>query len=94
MPYADASYALPFQATSPTSRDAAIKAAAFVGKQGELVYAWYADQVDGGTQKEAATALGLERSSVCARTRALELAGRAVKTDRRRAGCAVYEVRR
>lgn len=93
MPYADQSYALPFTSGSETSREAAIKAADFVGQQGEVVYAWFADQIEGGTQREASEALQIGRPSICARTRALELAGRLVKTENRRQGCAVYIAR-
>ena len=93
MPYAlPASYELPFQSTSDTSRDAALKAARFVGQQGLDVMGWFRAQGEhGGTQRECSEALGIGRPSVCARVNALEKQGRMVKTDERRAGCAVYK---
>ena len=67
MPYLDVNYALPFQSGSGTSRDAALRARQFVGKQGLAVLAWFqARDVVGGTQKECSAALGIARASVCA----------------------------
>lgn len=93
MPYLDpASYELPFQSDSDTSRAAAVKARDFVGRQGIKVLCWFEDQGQhGGTQKECAAALGLGRPSVCARVNALERHGVVVKTTARRDGCAVYK---
>lgn len=92
MPYIlPASYELPFQSGSDTSRDAAVKAAAFIGPQGETVLAWFRKRGrHGGTQKEAATALGIARASIAARVNALEKAGQLVKWTGRRDGCAIY----
>lgn len=82
---------LPYQPASATSRDAAERARAFVGPQGERVRAWYQQRgAAGGTQAEASAALSIGRPSICARTRALEELGQLVKTEARRQGCAVY----
>ena len=94
MPYLHTDLNLPFQSESDTSKDAAQLAERFVGPQGERVY----DVIlrcgsCGVTQKELAVDLNMGRPSICARVRALELAGRVVKTARRRSGCCVYEVR-
>lgn len=91
MPYLDpANYELPFASKSDTSRDAALKAQRFVGKQGIEVLAWFMAQGErGGTQKECERA-GFTRSSVCARVNALEKVGNLMKTEQRRDGCAVY----
>lgn len=93
MPYLDpVNRALPFQSGSDTSRDAAVRAAKFIGQQGLDVLAWFeARGPQGGTQKECAAALDIGRPSICARVRALEEAGRVRKTEARRGGCAVYE---
>jgi hypothetical protein len=95
MPYLHpTSYELPFQSGSDTSRDAARKAQRFVSRQGWEVLAWFRDRGEvGGTQREASQALGIERSSMCARCNALEKVGNLVKTTERRGGCAVYTVR-
>lgn len=92
MPYIDsANYELPYHAESETSRAAALKAKAFVGRQGLTVLAFFISRdTYGATQIEASTALNIGRPSMCARVRALEQQGELVKTDRRRAGCAVY----
>ena len=91
MPYTNSSPSLPFSEPT-TSRDAALKARRFVGKQGRDVLAWFRERGSyGGTQKEAAAALDIGRASICARVNALEKAGQLVKsiTDRREA-CSVY----
>lgn len=81
----------PYQIGSDTSKDAAKKAQDFVCEQGWKVYGWLQKQGErGGTQKEAAGKLGLGRPSLCARFRALEQGKWIVKTEHRRAGCAVY----
>lgn len=92
MPYMlPASYELPFHSGSDTSRDAAIRAQQFVGPQGETVLAWFRTRGrQGGTQKEAAAALDMERSSIAARVHALEKAGQLLKWTGRRDGCAIY----
>src|SRR5689334_14322653 len=92
MPYLDsANRELPFQSGSDTSRDAAVRAQRYVGEQGIRVLPWFIERGDhGGTQREAHEALGIERSSICARVNALEAVGNLVKTERRRGGCAVY----
>jgi hypothetical protein len=92
MPYADPpNYELPFQSGSDTSRDAALKARDFIGKQGRDVLAWFTVRaLNGGTQMEASAALGIARASICARVHALEKVGKLRKTDERRQGCAVY----
>jgi hypothetical protein len=89
VPYVDSlTPELPFQSSSDTSHDAAVAAQDFVGKQGEVVYRWFVGKRSGATQKEASDALGIARASMCARVRALEMAGRLVKTAARRDGCA------
>lgn len=95
MPYLEpASYELPFQGASDTSRAAAVKARDFVGRQGMIVLRWFAARgQQGGTQAEASTALGIGRPSICARVRALEQRGELVKTDRRHGGCAIYTIK-
>lgn len=90
MPYLGTNYELPFQSQSPTSHDAAVAAAEFIGLQGERVFEWFERQAGGATQREASEALGIGRPSMCARVRALELAGRLVKCSGRRQGCAIY----
>lgn len=91
MPYASLTRDLPFAAGSETSRDAALEAAQFVGRQGLAVLAWFQGcGVQGGTQKEASAALNIGRPSICARVRALEQQGQLWKTTDRRRGCAVY----
>ena len=86
-----ANYELPFQSGSDTSRSAAVRAQRFVGKQGIEVLAWFVERGEfGGTQKECARALDMERASVCARVNALEKVGNVRKTTERRAGCFVY----
>jgi len=95
MPYLHSStYELPFASGSDTSRAAAKRAEAFVGPQGADVLRWFIERgARGGTQKEAAAALGLGRPSVCARVNALEKCGWLIKSvSERRAGCAVYFV--
>ncbi len=92
MPYTSG---IPFAPNSPTSYEAALRAAPFVAEQGVKVYRWLSTRGDsGGTQKEAAVALGMERPSLCARFNALEERLAIEKTDERRGGCAVYRVRR
>lgn len=87
----DFEFPTPYQRGSDTSRDAAIRAQAFVGEQGATVYAWIASQgAHGGTQKEAERALGIGRPSLCARFRALELTSAILKTGERRGSCVVY----
>lgn len=95
MPYADpANYELPFQSGSDTSRDAAVKAQKFVGRQGIEVLAWFVERgARGGTQREASQQLMIARASMAARVHALEKVGNLVKTAERRDGCAVYVVR-
>ncbi|MPZ20116.1 MAG: hypothetical protein GEV06_19695 [Luteitalea sp.] len=92
MPWLDsANQELPFQSGSATSRDAAVGAARFVGKQGEAVLhfiRWTGNH--GCTQKEASASLTIARASVAARFNALELRGDIRKTDERREACAVY----
>lgn len=92
MPYLDSpNYELPFASGSDTSRDSAVKAQKFVGRQGIEVLAWVVQRgAFGGTQKEAARELEIERASVCARVNALEKVGKLRKTTERREGCVVY----
>jgi hypothetical protein len=92
MPYLQpASYELPFDSASETSRAAAERARDFVGRQGLEVLHWFQDQgAIGATQKEASAALGIDRPSMCARVHALEKRGDLVKTTERRDGCFVY----
>ena len=68
MPYLQpASYELPFQSQSDTSREAAKRAEAFVGPQGADVLRWFLERgARGGTQREASEALGISRASMCA----------------------------
>lgn len=81
----------PYQRSSETSKAAAIKAEPFIAAQGRTVSAWIGRQGErGGTQKEAAAALGIGRPSLCGRFRALELTSRILKTGERRGGCRVY----
>lgn len=81
----------PYQASSPTSRAAAVKAQAFVGQQGETVLAAIQKTGERGlTQKEAKAVTGIDRPSLAARFNALERCRLIVKTDRKREGCAVY----
>lgn len=90
-----ASYELPFDSASDTSRDAAVRAERFVCAQGLEVLHWMQDQgAHGATQKEASDALRIGRPSICARFHALEKRGALVKTTQRRDGCAVYQVPR
>ena len=104
MPATIAARARPIRASvqatlwSETSREAAVRARSFVGPQGEQVYAvieyWSDDPGYGITQPELAERLSLGRPSVCARVRALELAGRIEKIPGvKRDGCAAYRVR-
>lgn len=86
-----ASYELPFESGSDTSRDAAERAKGFVGRQGRLVLDWITDQGNyGATQKEVSAALAIDRASVCARVHALDKRGDLLKTTERREGCSVY----
>lgn len=89
-----ASYELPFQSQSPTSRDAAVEAKKFSGKQSASVLAWFQERgACGGTQKECAAALNLGRPSVCARVNHLEHVGLLIKSvSERRHRCSVYFV--
>lgn len=81
----------PFASRSDTSYEAALHAQAFVSEQGVTVFRWLRTTgASGGTQKEAAAALGIARPSLCARFKALEDAGAIRKTAKRRAGCAAY----
>lgn len=91
MPYLDSiNRELPFN-QAETSRDAAVKARDFVGRQGVQVLCWFEGRgAYGGTQREAAEALGIGRPSICARVNALEAQGCLVKSEQRRLGCAVY----
>jgi predicted XRE-type DNA-binding protein len=85
---------VPYQRSSATSKEAARRARAFIGQQGETVAHWFqARGLSGATQKQCSAALGISRASVCARVNALERAGRLVKTARRIDGCAVYRSR-
>jgi hypothetical protein len=60
----------PFAVGSETSYEAALHARAFVSEQGVKVFRWLRDHGDyGGTQKEAAAALNIERPSLCAGSR-------------------------
>ena len=91
MPY---TAGVPFAPGSDTSYEAALRAAPFVAEQGVKVYRWLRTRgASGGTQKEAAFALSLERPSLCARFKALEQHTAIEKTPGRRGGCAVYRVR-
>jgi hypothetical protein len=95
MPYAQPDlFEAPYQGGSETSHAAAVKAADFVGEQGEKVLAWVQQRgAYGATQKEAAEDLFKDRGkrpSMCARFRALELRGDLVNTRAKRDGCAVY----
>lgn len=84
----------PYASGSETSRASAVKARDFIGPQGERVWQYVAAQgMRGATQKEARVALGIDRPSLCARFRALQLRGRLIKTAQRRGACAVYEAR-
>jgi hypothetical protein len=87
-----AQHELPYRYGSSTSEAAARAAERFVGPQGIEVWFWLRAQgARGGTQREASTALGLGRPSVCARFHALEQRGEIRKvagTTRER--CAVY----
>lgn len=81
----------PYQPGSDTSKDAAERARAFVGQQGDRVLAWIRSVGEhGATQKEAAQALKIGRPSLCARFRALEQLKAITKTTARRGGCVVY----
>lgn len=83
----------PFAVGSETSFEAALKAKAFVSKQGLDVFGWLKGRgMHGGTQSEAEVALKIRRQSLCARFRGLEKAGAIRKTSRKRDGCQVYEV--
>lgn len=85
----------PFQRGSDTSKEAAVKALAFVAEQGWKVLAWIEAQGEhGATQKEAEAALDIGRPSLCARFRALEQTSMILKTGKRRQGCRVYRVMR
>lgn len=83
----------PFAAGSETSCDAALKARAFVSKQGLDVYHWLQGRgASGGTRKEAEDDLGMKTQSLCARLKALEDAGAIRKTSEKRDGCVVYAI--
>lgn len=83
----------PHQRGSETSRDAASRAAKFVGPQGERLYAFLlACGEFGATDREAHVVTGIERQSICPRRRALMFQGRVVKSSEVREGCAVYKV--
>jgi hypothetical protein len=91
MPYTATTPSLPFQSQSDTSRDAAIRAQSFAGKQAATVLGWFAIRgAQGGTQRECSEQCGYARASVAARVNALERAGLLVKTSERREHCAVY----
>lgn len=92
MPYArPSSYELPFHSQSDTSRDAAVKAEKFVGKQGREVLDWFRSRgIVGATQREASEALGIARASMAARVHALEQQGKLRKTTARALGCFIY----
>lgn len=83
---------VPFAAGSPTSYEAAIRVAPYVGEQGLKVWRWLRSRKEyGGTQKEAAAVLSMGRPSLAARFKALKDAGWILKHEEdRRAGCAVY----
>lgn len=87
-----ATYELPFASGSDTSEAAARRAERFVGPQGVTVWTWLQQQGPrGGTQREASTALGVGRPSICARFHALEQRGEIRKlAGTTRAHCAVY----
>lgn len=89
MPYIETR---PYAAQSDTSRDAALRAKAFVYRQGLEVYRYLASCGSrGATQKEVSAALGIGRPSCCARFKALEDAGAIRKVEySRRDGCTVY----
>ena len=93
MPYLDsANYDLPYASESETSRDAAVQARKFVGRQGLTVLAWFVSRgAYGGTQREASAALVIGRPSIAARVHALEATKRLVKVAGvRRGGYQVY----
>jgi hypothetical protein len=105
MPYLDtANQALPFQAGSDTSHDAAVEAQAFAGTQQARYLAWLTSKgAHGGTDAEAEAELGMRRQSICARRGELMKRGAVGPrgwtygdTDRphdahvRRGGCAVW----
>ncbi len=86
-------HGVPYAPGSDTSYEAALRASAFVCQQGLRVYRWVRAQgPHGATQKEAETALGITRQSLCARFKALEDVDAVQKTARRRGGCGVYVV--
>lgn len=94
MPYLHpATYELPFQAQSETSRNAAVRAGGFHLSQRARILAWFQDQgARGGTQIECARCLGIARASVAPRVNEMWDEGRGPleKTAARRGGCFVY----
>jgi DNA-binding MarR family transcriptional regulator len=93
MPYLTSAPSLPFSEPT-TSRDAAIRAQSFAGKQAATVLGWFAIRgAHGGTQRECSEQCGYARASVAARVNALEKAGLIVKSvSERRDKCAVYYI--
>jgi hypothetical protein len=80
---------LPYQGTLDwTSHEAATKARRFAGRQGTRLLAWYRSRGEAGsTDHEAAVALGMARSSICARRNELMVSGLVERRgDRRRVG--------
>jgi hypothetical protein len=91
MPYTATTPSLPFQSSSETSRDAAIRMVPCAGRQSATVLGWFSLRgALGGTQRECSEQCGYARASVAARVNALERAGLLVKTSERREHCAVY----
>ena len=91
MPYVQpAQQALPWQSGSETSHEAAVAAGSFASTQEALVLQWFQAQRIARTQKEASSALGVDRASMCARVRHLEILGAVVKTTQKRDGCFCY----
>ncbi len=89
MPYADpAAQQLPFASGSDTSHDAAVAARRFAGSQRERLLQFYVQRGRvGATDSEACAAVGLSRSSCCARRAGLMHDGLVVRLDgARRAG--------
>lgn len=90
MPFLDsAQQAFPWQSGSDTSRDAAVAAQGFGPRQREQYWDWLERRGElGGTDAEAAAALGFPRSSICPRRN--ELKARILDTGLRRGGCTVW----
>ncbi len=89
MPYTQ--HDLPWAPGSETSHKAAIRAEAFSDTQGDRYYRWLLGRgLIGATDAEAEALIPMRRSSICARRAEHMKAGRIVKTDQRRNGCAVW----